>query len=64
MKKNLRREMFKDSAEVLNYIKKENVALVDVRFTDLPGMQHHFNVPVSQFTEDVFTDGLMLMVPQ
>ena len=38
--------MFKNSAEVLNYIKKENVALVDVRFTDLPGMQHHFNVPV------------------
>ena len=51
--------MFKNSAEVLNYIKKENVALVDVRFTDLPGMQHHFNVPVSQFTEDVFKDGLM-----
>ena len=51
--------MFKNSAEVLNYIKKENVALIDVRFIDLPGIQHHFNVPASQFTEDVFTEGLM-----
>ena len=51
--------MFKNSAEVLNYIKKENIALIDVRFIDLPGIQHHFNVPASQFTEDVFTEGLM-----
>ncbi len=43
--------MFKNSAEVLNYIKKENVALIDVRFIDLPGIQHHFNVPASQFTK-------------
>ena len=51
--------MFKNASEVINYIKKENVALVDVRFIDLPGIQHHFNVPVGSFTESVFTDGLM-----
>ena len=51
--------MFKNATEVINYIKKENVALVDVRFIDLPGIQHHFNVPSGSFTEDVFTDGLM-----
>jgi hypothetical protein len=38
--------MFKNSAEIFAYIKKEDVKLVDVRFTDLPGIQHHFNVPV------------------
>ncbi|MEY3320254.1 MAG: glutamine synthetase, partial [Actinomycetota bacterium] len=51
--------MFKSSAELISYIKKENISLVDVRFIDLPGIQHHFNVPASQFTEDVFKDGLM-----
>jgi glutamine synthetase len=51
--------MFKNASEVLNYIKAENVALIDVRFTDLPGVQQHFNVPAISFTEAVFTDGLM-----
>ena len=51
--------MFKNAAEVFAYIKKENVKLVDVRFIDLPGIQHHFNVPVESFDEAVFTDGLM-----
>ena len=41
--------MFKNSAEIFAYIKKEDVKLVDVRFTDLPGIQHHFNVPVESF---------------
>ena len=48
--------MFKSSSELISFIKKENVALVDVRFIDLPGIQHHFNVPAHQFTEDVFTN--------
>ena len=48
--------MFKSATEVINYIKKEGVALVDVRFIDLPGIQHHFNVLAAQFTEEVFTD--------
>ncbi len=51
--------MFKNSAEIFAYIKKEDVKLVDVRFTDLPGIQHHFNVPIESFDEAVFTDGLM-----
>ncbi|MEY4036890.1 MAG: hypothetical protein RL201_271, partial [Actinomycetota bacterium] len=51
--------MFKNSAEIFAYIKKEDVKLIDVRFTDLPGIQHHFNVPVESFDEAVFTDGLM-----
>ena len=52
-------EMFKSASEILAYIKKEDVKLVDVRFIDLPGIQHHFNVPVESFDEAVFTDGLM-----
>ena len=49
--------MFKNAAEVFDYIKKNDVKLVDVRFIDLPGIQHHFNVPVESFDEAVFTDG-------
>ena len=51
--------MFKNSADIFAYIKKEEVKLIDVRFIDLPGIQHHFNVPVESFDEAVFTDGLM-----
>ena len=51
--------MFKNAQEILSYIKKENVKLVDIRFVDLPGIQHHFNVPAEAFDEAVFTDGLM-----
>ena len=51
--------MFKNADEVLKYVKDEKVALVDVRFTDLPGVQQHFNVPAVSFTEAVFSDGLM-----
>jgi len=51
--------MFKNSEEIFAYIKKEDVKFIDVRFTDLPGIQHHFNVPVESFDEAVFTDGLM-----
>jgi glutamine synthetase len=51
--------MFKNAAEVIDYIKKNDVKFVDVRFIDLPGIQHHFNVPAASFNEDVFKDGLM-----
>jgi glutamine synthetase len=50
--------VFKNAAEVLSYIKKEDVEMVDVRFCDLPGVMQHFTVPVSSFGEEVFTDGL------
>ena len=50
--------MFTSADEVLKYIEKEGVEMVDVRFCDLPGVMQHFTVPVGSFTEDVFTDGL------
>ena len=50
--------MFKDAAEVLSFIKKEGVEMIDVRFCDLPGIMQHFTVPAGSFDESVFTDGL------
>nr|WP_239541590.1 type I glutamate--ammonia ligase [Pseudoglutamicibacter cumminsii] len=41
----------------MSFIEKEEVQFVDIRFTDLPGMQHHFNVPASTVDEDFFVNG-------
>ncbi len=49
--------MFSSPQEVLDYIKNEDVKFVDVRFTDLPGLQHHFNVPAHTVDMDFFEDG-------
>jgi glutamine synthetase len=49
--------MFKTASEVLSYIKENDVKFLDVRFTDLPGVQQHFNLPVSQIDEQFFADG-------
>ena len=38
--------MFKTASEVLQYIKDNDIKFVDVRFTDLPGVQQHFSKPV------------------
>ena len=51
--------MFGNADELFTYIKDEGVEFIDVRFTDLPGIQQHFSVPVSSFGPEVFDDGLM-----
>lgn len=49
---------FTSAEEVIKYIEDENVEYVDIRFSDLPGVQQHFSIPASAFTKDVFEDGL------
>ncbi len=49
--------MFKDADEVLKYIDDEDVKFVDIRFTDLPGVQQHFNVPAKTVDADFFVHG-------
>src|SRR5690606_38122198 len=51
--------MFKDSSEVLAYIKEEDVKFLDIRFPDLPGVQQHFNIPAATVDEDFFSVGQM-----
>nr|WP_108869882.1 type I glutamate--ammonia ligase [Tessaracoccus timonensis] len=50
--------MFIDAAELIRYLKDEDVETVDVRFCDLPGVMQHFTVPAASFDEQVFEDGL------
>ncbi len=51
--------MFTNADEVLAYIKDEGVAMIDVRFCDLPGIMQHFTIPAESFGPEVFTDGVM-----
>ena len=49
--------MFSDSSEVLKFIKDTDVVFLDIRFTDLLGVQQHFNIPASTVDEEFFTVG-------
>src|SRR5689334_10005991 len=51
--------MFTNADEVLRFIKDEDVAFVDVRFCDLPGVMQHFNVPAQGLDAGFFTGGAM-----
>ena len=47
-----------NAKEVLAYAKKHNIEIVDLRFTDWPGMWQHCSYPISEFDESTFEDGL------
>lgn len=49
--------LFSDSSEVLKFIKDTDVKFLDIRFTDLPGIQQHFNIPAATVDEEFFTVG-------
>lgn len=51
--------MFTTAREVIDFIDKEHIEFVDVRFCDLPGVQQHFTIPAEEFTKNALEDGLM-----
>jgi glutamine synthetase len=48
--------MTRTVSEVLELGK--SVKMVDLRFTDLPGIWQHFTIPVDRLTSDLFEDGI------
>ncbi len=50
--------MFKTGKEVVDFITKEKVQIVDLRFMDFPGLWQHFSVPAHVIEEDTFANGL------
>jgi glutamine synthetase len=44
--------------EVLAFAKQKGIAMVDLKFNDLPGLWQHFTIPISELDESVFTDGV------
>src|SRR5262245_54160979 len=47
-----------NAKEVLEYAKKNNVRIVDLRFTDWPGTWQHCSFPIGEIDEGVFENGL------
>ena len=46
-----------DAKDVLDLANKNNVVMVDLRFTDWPGMWQHFSVPISELDERALQEG-------
>ena len=49
---------FTNAEDVTTYIKDNDVEFVDIRFTDVPGVEQHFTIPANAFDEDVINEGL------
>src|SRR5258706_13245746 len=47
----------KTPKEVLEYAKKNDAKQMDLRFTDLPGLQQHVSYPITQLSETSFEEG-------
>lgn len=43
---------------VAKMVKDNDVEFVDFRFTDVPGLQHHCSMPVSELTDEVYEEGI------
>jgi len=46
-----------DPKKVLDFVKENNVLILDLRFTDLPGLWHHVSYPIGQLSEASFEEG-------
>src|SRR5450755_1888014 len=43
--------------EVLEFAKKNHARQLDLRFSDIPGLQHHVSYPISELSEESFQAG-------
>ena len=43
--------------EALEFAKKNDAKQLDLRFTDIPGLQHHVSYPISELDESSFEEG-------
>jgi len=50
--------VFTTASDVLAFLKEQDVRFVDVRFTDLPGVQQHITIPASTVDEAFFSEGI------
>jgi len=49
--------MSKSPKEVLEFAKKNDAKQLDLRFTDLPGVQQHVTYPITELSESSFEEG-------
>lgn len=48
----------KNAGEVIDLIKQRAIQVVDLRFTDLPGLWQHFSITLPEVNDDLFEDGI------
>ncbi len=46
------------STQAHDLIRSAELVMVDLKFVDLPGTWQHFSIPVGQFTDDLFSEGI------
>ncbi|RMH55726.1 MAG: type I glutamate--ammonia ligase [Candidatus Hydrogenedentota bacterium] len=44
--------------EVTAFIKEKGIRSVDFKFLDLPGLWQHFSIPATEFSEEIFEEGV------
>lgn len=44
--------------QVIDFAKKNNVEIVDLRFCDLPGLWQHFSISITEFDAGLFQNGI------
>ncbi|MGH8245983.1 MAG: type I glutamate--ammonia ligase [Gammaproteobacteria bacterium] len=45
-------------ADLVTMIERNNIQIVDLKFTDLPGLWQHFSITLPEVNEDLFADGI------
>ncbi|VEH08894.1 type I glutamate--ammonia ligase [Corynebacterium kutscheri] len=49
---------FNTAEDIQKFIKDEEIEFVDIRFTDVPGIEQHFTIPAQIFDEEAIHEGL------
>ena len=44
--------------DVIEFVKNKDLKIVDLKFTDLPGLMQHFSIPSNELDESIFKDGI------
>jgi glutamine synthetase len=44
--------------DVIDLIEKSGIQIVDLRFTDLPGLWQHFSITLPELTKELFSEGI------
>ncbi len=47
-----------DKKELIKSAKANKIAIVDLKFCDVPGLWQHFSIPVSGFNDELFDEGI------
>ncbi len=47
-----------DYKEIIELCKKNGTAMIDLKFCDLPGAWQHFTIPLGEFAEKIFSEGI------